>query len=139
MKYSAQAIVAFNENPLYKTIGIRLDDVGDGSARAMLAPRAEVCWPTQGQPHGGILFTTLDTVMAFAALSTADAEAGCATVDSYVQYPAPARDAPFTCHAQTSRRTGRTVFVRGEIVDAQGVLVAISQATFRIIAGNLPR
>ena len=32
---------------------------------------------------------------------------GCVTVDCSIQYPAPARDGPFTCIATTARRSGR--------------------------------
>ena len=136
MKYSQEAIDRYNDNPLYQAIGIRLEEVADGDARAVLAPNAQVCWPTPNQPHGGILFTVMDTTMAFAALSTADADSGCATVDSSIQYPAPAKDGPFVCRARTLRRTGRTVFVRAEILDAQDALVAIGQGTFRILGAR---
>ena len=134
MKYPADRIARFNDNPLYRTIGIRLDELADGYARATLTPEESVCWPTPGQPHGGILFTVLDTTMAFAAMSTADHEVGCATVDCNIQYPAPARHGPFACRVATMAKTGRTVFVRGEVIDARGAPVAIAQATFRILA-----
>lgn len=134
MEFPPEAIARYNDNPLYRTIGIRLEWVADGSARATLAPQPEVCWPTPGQPHGGILFTVLDTTMAFAALSTATHDSGCATVDCSIQYPAPARHGPFVCHVATLRKTGRTVFVRAELLDAHRVPVALGQATFRITA-----
>lgn len=136
MKYSPETIAQFNANPLYRAIGIRLDEVADGCARATLTPTTQVCWPSPDQPHGGILFTTMDTTMAFAALSTAARDSGCATVDCNIQYPAPALHGPFVCRAATTHRTGRTVFVRCEIVDALGAPVALGQATFRIIAAK---
>ena len=134
MRFTPETIDRHNANPLYRAIGIRLEEVADGDARATLAPLAQVCWPTEGQPHGGILFTVLDTTMAFAALSNADAGSGCATVDCSIQYPAPAKDGPFSCRAATVRSTGRTVFVRAEILDAREAPVARAQATFRILA-----
>lgn len=134
MQMSADALAQCNENPLYRTIGIRLDAVADGNAHATMTPNASVCWPTPGQPHGGILFTVMDTTMAFAALSNADDGSGCATVDCSIQYPAPARHAPFTCRATTLRRSGRTVFVRAEVLDATQGIVALGQATFRLLA-----
>lgn len=134
MKYSPAEIDRYNDNPLYKTLGIRLEELADGAARATLSPTSEVCWPTHGQPHGGILFTVLDTTMAFAAMSNGDEDTGCATVDCNIQYPAPARHGPFTCHAVTTTRTGRTVFVRAELLDSKGAMVALAQATFRLFA-----
>lgn len=133
MRYSPDRIARFNDNPLYAALGIRLESVADGTARSVLTPQAQVCWPTDGQPHGGILFTTLDTTMAFAALSYADEDSGCATVDCSIQYPAPARDGPFSCLAQTTRSTGRTVFIRAEIRDRSDAVVALAQGSFRIL------
>jgi acyl-coenzyme A thioesterase PaaI-like protein len=50
-----------------------------------------------------------------------------------IQYPLPARGPVFTCEAQVAHRTGRSCFVRGETRDQEGGLVAMAQATFRII------
>jgi uncharacterized protein (TIGR00369 family) len=134
MIYSPEDLARINDNPLYRTIGIEVLACADGNAVSTMSPLPEVCWPTAGQPHGGILFTQIDTTTAFAALSTAEAGSGCATVDSGIQYAAPARHAPFRCEATTLRRTGRTVFVRAEISDARGEIVALCQATFRILS-----
>lgn len=132
LKFAADTIARYNANPLYQTIGIRLEEVADGHARAVLTPNPQVCWPTEGQPHGGILFTVLDTTMAFAALSTATEDDACATVDCSIQYPVPARHPPYVCEVSSARRTGRTVFVRAEVLDAHQAPVAIAQGTFRI-------
>jgi acyl-coenzyme A thioesterase PaaI-like protein len=35
-----------------------------------------------------------------------------------------------------TQKPGRTVFVRAEVVDAQGAVVALGQATFRIIGAK---
>lgn len=136
MRYTDDDIARLNDNPLYRTLGIRLLECRDGHARSRLDPSPQVCWPTPGQPHGGILFTVLDTSMAFAAISSSEAAIGCATVDCSIQYPAPAREGPFECRVATLRSTARTAFVRAELFDAQGVPVALAQATFRLV---LPR
>lgn len=53
-----------------------------------------------------------------------------------IQYPLPAKGWVFTCEAQVVHRTGRTCFVRGESRDEGSGLVAMAQATFRIIKAN---
>ena len=126
-------IAALNDNPLYHALGIRAEQVAGGTARATLVPTAAACWPLPSQPHGGVLFTLLDTTTAWAAMSHGDDGDGCVTVDCSIQYPAPARDGPFTCIATTARRSGRTVFMRAEVLDANGVPVALGQATFRLL------
>jgi len=132
VKYSTEALARLNDNPLYRTLGIRLDWCEDGQAQATMNPSPEVCWPSDGQPHGGILFTLIDTSMAFAALSTAQADSACATVDCSIQYAAPARQAPFVSQVTTMKRGGRTVFVRAQIVDGAGEIIALGQGTFRL-------
>lgn len=132
MRFDDARLAHLNDNPLYLTLGIRLDSADDGVAQSTLTPQPSVCWPSLGQPHGGVLFTLVDTTMAFAAISTAPDGSGCATVDASIQYPAPARHGPFTCRTEAPARAGRTVFIRAEVRDAQGAVVALAQGSFRI-------
>jgi uncharacterized protein (TIGR00369 family) len=133
MDITSDIITLFNTNPLYQTIGIRLEEAAEGKARSILTPKAEVCWPTLNQPHGGILFTTMDTTMAWAVLSLTDPDYSCTTIDCTIQYPAPAKDGPYFCRAWTTHQTGQLAFVRADITDVQETVVALGQATFRII------
>ena len=132
MTISPEDIVEFNKNPLYRTVGIQALSAGDGRAATELRPPENVCWPFSGQPHGGILFTQLDTTMAWAAVSASAEGTNCSTVNMEIQYPLPAKGPVFTCEAQVVHSTGRTSFVRGESRDENGGLVAMAQATFRI-------
>ncbi len=132
MQFTDQRITELNENPFYRAVGIRLERVADGSAHSVLEPRLEMCWPAEGRPHGGVLFTVLDTTMAFAAISNGAPGAGCATVDCNIQYTAPADHGPFNCTVTTTSQTTGTVFIRGEVTDAKSTIVALAQATFRV-------
>ncbi len=138
MTFTDDQLASLNANPLYHAIGIHVEAVGEGRGRSMLRPEAAVCWPTQGRPHGGILFTLLDTTMAFAAISNGVAGTGCATVDCNIQYTAPADHGPFLCEVDTTSKTSRTVFIRGQIKDRNGSLVALAQATFRLMPPRQP-
>lgn len=133
MTFDDEQLAALNANPLYEALGIRIHRVVEGDAHAELQPVPAMCWPTAGRPHGGILFTLLDTTMAFAALSNGAAGAGCATVDCNIQYTAPADHGPFNCRVATTSKTSRTVFIRSDIVDKRGIIVALAQATFRLL------
>ncbi len=132
MKFPAAKITELNENPLYRAVGIRLKSVADGSAESLLQPSPDMCWPAAGRPHGGVLFTVLDTTMAFAAMSNGEPGGGCATVDCSIQYTAQANHGPFTCRVETISKTARTVFIRGELIDNKSTIVALAQATFRL-------
>jgi uncharacterized protein (TIGR00369 family) len=126
----------FNRNSLYTTVGIQLNKAEAGNAESLLSPNPGVCWPFPGQPHGGILFTVMDTTMAWAIQSLLDEGFSCTTIDLHIQYLAPAQDGPFACRAETIHQTRHLAFVRAEIRDAQSRLVASGQGTFRIIKMN---
>ena len=61
-----------NAGPLYRAIGITMERAADGRARSSMAPAEALCWPFPGQPHGGILFTQMDTTMAIAVLAAVE-------------------------------------------------------------------
>ena len=137
MIFTDELIEHFNQNPLYQATGIRLKSAGSGHAVSELHPEASVCWPLSNQPHGGILFTLMDTSMAWAALSTTEQAANCATVSLEIQYPLPAKGPIFTCDVRVVHSTGRSCFVRGEILNTKDQAVAMGQGTFRIIQGEV--
>lgn len=133
MKFTASRLNRMNDNPLYRSIGIRVKDAQNGKAKARLTPNVELCWPFAGQPHGGILFTFMDTTMAWAVLSQLDSGHNCATVNLNIHFTLPAKGKSFDCSAWTTHQSGRSSFVRADIHDDHKQLVAMGQATFRII------
>ncbi|MCP4664889.1 MAG: PaaI family thioesterase, partial [Deltaproteobacteria bacterium] len=112
---------------------------GDGAARSRLAPDPKVCWPFPGQPHGGVLFTFMDTTMAWAVFSEVIPDYNCATISLDIQYTLPAKGKRFTCSARVIHRTGRTSFARADIRDEEDRLLALGQGTFRIIESDIMR
>jgi uncharacterized protein (TIGR00369 family) len=122
-----------NSNSLYQTIGLQLMSAGKGEARTVLKPSPDVCWPFENQPHGGILFTLMDTTMAWAIQSELASGFSCTTIELDIRYLLPARGETFSCWAGTIHRTNRLCFVSAEITDSDDRRVASGQATFRII------
>jgi uncharacterized protein (TIGR00369 family) len=133
MEISQQILDDFNQNSLYQTIGIRIAEASDGEARSVLKPEASVCWPSAEQPHGGILFTLIDTTMAWAIMSKIGPEYSCTTIDLNMHYTAPAKGDLFSCLTIVTHQTRRTCFLRGEIYDSKDRLVAMGQGAFRIV------
>ncbi len=133
MEITQDSLDKMNDNSLYNTIGIRVEEAEKGQARSFLLPPSEVCWPFPGQPHGGILFTFMDTTMAWAVISLLDEGLSCSTVNLDIEYTHPAKGKQFSCRAWVLDRTGRSCFVRADIHDADGQLIAIGQGNFRII------
>ena len=133
MDLTAEVLDRFNGNQLYHAVGIRVLEAAGGRASTRLIPAPELCWPFEGQPHGGILFTQMDTTAAWAVLSVADPGRNCTTIHLDIQYTAPARKGPFLCRARVNHRTSRICFVQAETADNTGQVVALGQGTFRII------
>lgn len=133
MEISESLMRQMNDNSLYRTIGIRVEAAGNGKARARLTPPEDICWPFPGQPHGGILFTFMDTTMAWSVLSQVDSGYNCATINLNIHYTHPAKGKEFICSAGVTHQTGRSSFVRADIHDSRGQLLAMGQATFRVI------
>jgi uncharacterized protein (TIGR00369 family) len=126
-----------NKNKLFNTLGIAVEEAKAGEAHSRLKRRKDLCFPFPGQPHGGVLFTLMDVTMASAVFSSLEEGFNCATVQLDIHYTAPARGDTFLCHARVIHRTGRMCFVRGEILGEKGQLLAMGQATFRIIKSEM--
>jgi uncharacterized protein (TIGR00369 family) len=137
MKLPQDLLDQFNRNSLYATVGIELKKAEEGRAEAVLTPNPKVCWPFPKQPHGGMLFTIMDTTMAWAIQSLLDQGFSCTTIDLHIQYLVPAKESPYTCLAETTHQTRHLAFVRAEIRDAHQRPIASGQATFRIITMEL--
>ena len=137
MEITANILDQMNANSLYHVLGIRVEEAGDGKARSCLTSNPELCWPFAEQPHGGVLFTLMDTTMAWAVWSQLESGFNCTTVNLDIHYTMPAKGGFFACAAWSTHKTSRTSFVRADIHDRKGRLVAMGQATFRIIPVDL--
>jgi uncharacterized protein (TIGR00369 family) len=113
MKITSADIAQVNKNPLYLTLGIRILEVGEGYARSQLEPTEIVCWPFPGQPHGGILYTLVDTTMAWAILPGLEAGYNCATIHLDIQYTSPAKGRRFFLRVQDRFSHGPDPFHAG--------------------------
>ena len=137
MEFSAEEMSRLNNNSLYQALGIVVEEVKGGKARAKLRPVSTFCWPSEGQPHGGVLFTFMDTTMAWAVLTGIEQGQNCATINLDIQYTRPARGEIFTCRAGITHQAARIVFVRADILDKEGRLIATGQGTFKAIKAPL--
>jgi uncharacterized protein (TIGR00369 family) len=124
---------AINRSRMYQAMGIRLTDTSTSHAVSELTATAPMCWPLPTQPHGGVLFTQMDTTMATAALG-GDSVAEAATMTLNIHYLAPAASERLVCTATVERRGAHTCFVHGETVTVQGVVVCTAQGSFRTFA-----
>ena len=89
--------------------------------------------PFGEQPHGGVLFTLMDTTMAWAVLTLIEEGYNCATINMDIQYTNRALGGLFFCHAQVTQQGGQIAYTRADIFDREEKLVAVGQGCFRII------
>ncbi len=137
MEITSAILDQMNANSLYQTLGIQIESAEDGKAQSRLIPQAAVCWPFPAQPHGGVLFTLIDTTMAWAVWSLLESGYNCTTINIDIHYMKPAEGKIFRCAAWSTHKTRRSSFVRADIRDAKGELLVMGQGTFRIIPVDL--
>lgn len=136
MDLDDEKLARLNKNRLYVALGIRITEAADGVAISRMEAEPEVCWPVAKQPHGGIVFTQVDTTMATAVMSVIGDEQRLSTISVDIQYINPALADYLECEARITHRSGRMAFLRAETKAPDGTLVALGQGTFRIFAEN---
>jgi uncharacterized protein (TIGR00369 family) len=137
MEITATILDKLNANSLYQALGIQIEAAEDGKARSRLIPKPALCWPFPEQPHGGVLFTLIDTTMAWAIWSQLDPGFNSTTVNIDIHFTRPAKSDVFVCTAWSKHKTRRSSFVRADIQNRNGELVAMGQGVFRIIPVDL--
>jgi acyl-coenzyme A thioesterase PaaI-like protein len=74
----------------------------------------------QPDQDGGVLFTLMDTTMAWAAWSQLDEGYNCATVNLDIHYTLPAKSDSFLCTAWNTHKTKRISFMRADSQNSKG-------------------
>ena len=133
MEFSSEEMSRLNGNSLYKAVGIVVEEAKDGKASTKLRPLPAFCWPFEGQPHGGVLFTLMDTTMAWAVLTGLGQGQNCATINLDIQYTKRAMGDIFACQAWITHQATSIVYVKGDILDEEEQLVATGQGAFKVI------
>ena len=86
----------------------------------------------RGVAHGGVVSSLLDMSLGAAVVSTLAAEEWCGTLEISVQFRDPARRSPLLSRGRVARRARRLAFAEGEVVDAEGTVVAAAHGVWTI-------
>ncbi len=116
--------------PFVEHIGIHRD-ASDPRARVTLdvLPEHVNSWKAV---HGGVLMTMLDIAMSLATRLHIDAEpGGIMTLDMSVKFVNPGRGGHIVAEGKVIGGGRSTVFCEGEVIDAEGRLLAKSMGTFK--------
>jgi uncharacterized protein (TIGR00369 family) len=85
-----------------------------------------------GVVHGGLLAALLDSAMGSAVVTAIPKEWWCSTTSLAVQYLDGARGGRITARGTVMRKGSRVAHVAGEIVDADGRIVATAQGSWHL-------
>lgn len=122
--------------PVARLLGFRLLAV-DPEARTIEVEftATEAFLNPAGHIQGGMLAAMLDDTMGPALVATLGAGEWAPTTDLHVQFHRPALPGRLTGHGRVVRRGGSIAFLAGELVDAEGRVLATAVATAAIRAG----
>ena len=107
-------------------------DEATGAIRVSFAARPEFCNPG-GTIQGGFLAAMLDDTLGPTVLVRTGGAQYCATIDLHVSFLAPARPGALTGHGRIAQLGKTIAFLEGELVDADGRIVAKAPASARVV------
>lgn len=120
------------DNPFRALLGIRVAEIGAGTATVTIDPVSPLLRQARGIVHGGVYATLVDCAAGEALATVMRADDEGYTVDLNVTYLRPVVDLALVAHGRTVR-CGRTVGVAvADILDGSGALVATGRATFAL-------
>jgi uncharacterized protein (TIGR00369 family) len=114
----------FTDNNGFRTIGMR-----DGAfvIELDLDPRH---MSRADRAHGGVLFSLLDTALGRAVIEELPDGRGCATVELKINYFRPVRHGTIRVFGRCVQKTRSLAYAEGEVVNADGKMLARATATF---------
>lgn len=120
-------------SPLVGHLGIRLDELGDGTARLAL-PYDEKLVTVGTTIHGGAIAALADTSAMAAAWSGVPAPESMRgiTVDLTVHYLAPASATDLVAEARVLRRGRSLVHLAVDVTATGGTPIAVAIATYKL-------
>ena len=118
----------FDDAPISKLVGFRVEPGEPGMANVYLDVDHRYHNP-MGRVHGGVISALADASTGIAFGRTLDPGQDFATIDLHVQFMRPIREGRLTARAKVVQRGLRVGFVKCEIIDQRGRLVASATCT----------
>src|SRR3954471_18065524 len=136
MRTMAQRMIdAGQQPPIFKLLGARLTEIGDGHAQVELEVDERHANP-MGTLHGGVLCDIADAAMGLAYAATLEEGESFTTVELKINFLKPIWNSKLTATA-TVMKKGRTAgLVECKITDEGGSLVAFSTSTCLTLRGE---
>ena len=119
----------FDTNTFPRSLGIKLDSIGNGRARLSLEVTKQHL-QLAGVMHGGAIATLIDTAVAFAIVGVSDANARFTTVELKVNYLSAIHEGRVVAEARLIRDGRRIVVAECDLFDSNGQLAAKGLLTY---------
>jgi uncharacterized protein (TIGR00369 family) len=116
--------IEFTEYLGFRTLGMR---GGAFTIELELEPRH---MSRAARAHGGVLFSLLDTALGRAVIEELPPGRGCATVELRINYFRPVQSGTITASGRCVQKTKSLAYAEGDVVDAQGKVLARASGTF---------
>jgi len=120
-------------SPFVDFLGIRLVHAGQGHSEVELAPEAHHL-NTWDVVHGGVIMTLLDIALASAARSLTQADTGLVTIEMKTNFMQPGVGT-LRALGHVMHKSSTMAYCEGEIIDAQGRMIAKALGTFKYLRG----
>jgi uncharacterized protein (TIGR00369 family) len=112
-----------------RNLGVEMIGVVDGDFVLELELRPDHMSRAE-RVHGGVLFTLLDTALGRAIIEELPPGRGCATVEMKINYFRPIQHGRIRARARLKEMTRRLAYAEGEILNAEGKVLARASGTF---------
>ena len=116
--------------PFIAHLGLKTDELGEGSARLSLALAPHMC-NSFGTAHGGIIMTLLDVALCTAARTLHPDSTGVMTIDLSTSFIGAGTGPRLLAEARVLKNGRSIIFVEGEAKNEDGSLVAKAIGTVR--------
>lgn len=118
------------KNRFNKYLGIEFLRVDENGCAAQLTIRPEFYNSMEGVVHGGVTSTLADVVMGHGAAPHVDGVQQSVTVESKINYLAPAKGNVLMAESKVLKRGGRIIVMEARVTMEDGTLVAVAMGTY---------
>ncbi|WP_027417044.1 PaaI family thioesterase [Aneurinibacillus terranovensis] len=123
-----------SKNRFNHYLGIEIDELNENGCKASLKIRPELYNSIEGVVHGGVTSTLADVVMGYAAAPHVNGVQQCVTVESKINYLAPARGERLIAESSVIKRGKRMIIMEAKVRTVDGTLVAVATGTYARIS-----
>ena len=127
--YRDRLFAIINDSPFVRHMGMRICDIGEGSARFDMQPEAFRLQPF-GVVHGGNLATLIDSATFWACfVAMGSDDDGLTSVDLKLNYLAPSKVEPLVCVGSLIKAGKTLSYAEASVVGGDGRLLAHGTST----------